>query len=100
MTTAGTFAEHLTALRLRRGMSQYQLALVSGMNHGTISKLCSGKRPNPHRVTVLCLADALRATDAERGHLLFAAGYWPDCPHVALTIARWEVDQQAAAASA
>lgn len=58
-----TFGERLRAMRLRRGLSQYQLAKDAGISQAIIQRLESGKRSDGGRLTmkvVVKLAIALR----------------------------------------
>lgn len=80
------FATLLGEERARRGLSQNQLAFEAGLVPSCISRLEAGKR-QPTRLTVEALANALALTDTGRGHLLRAAGFWPDTPAIALAIA-------------
>lgn len=56
---AGQLAEMLKAGRLDRGMSQQQLAQVSGIAIGTVRALESRRTVEPGFFTVLVLAEAL-----------------------------------------
>jgi transcriptional regulator with XRE-family HTH domain len=54
-----TLGEKITALRLRRGWSQNQLAERAGIDKGHLSKIVRGTYPNPGRTTLLKLSAAL-----------------------------------------
>ena len=86
IATAPTFAATLARLRTARGLNQGQLADASGLDHTYISRLERGTR-EPSRETVLVLAAALMASDYDRAVLQRAAGYWPDEPEAAFSIA-------------
>lgn len=45
--------------RIEKGLSQYQLAIVSGIAQQTISSIESGSRPNPGILTLYPIAQAL-----------------------------------------
>jgi len=81
--TAGTgnFADLLTRFRTERGWSQGRLALISGFDPSTVSRLESGARA-PERETVDRLADAMALPMADRDAMLAAAGFrsaaWDD----------------------
>lgn len=58
------FAENLRKIRERRGLSQNELAEMTELSQGAISKFESGKtKPNPR--TLKILADALNANRDE-----------------------------------
>ena len=86
MTAVPTFAATLARLRTARRLNHNQLADACGLDHSYISRLERGKR-EPSRETVMVLARALGLGDGDRGALLRSAGYWPDCPHAAFSIA-------------
>ena len=90
MTAVPTFAATLARLRTARRLNHNQLAHACGLDHSYISRLERGKR-EPSRETVMVLARALRLGDHDRGRLLRAAGFWPDDPVAAVTIAADEL---------
>ena len=52
----------LEQIRKHRGITQLQLALISGVPQQTISAIESGERENPGILTVIKLAAALACT--------------------------------------
>lgn len=68
--------ELLRRWRDRRRLSQFELALESGISARHLSFVENG-RSAPSRDTILRLAEALELPLRERNHLLLAAGYAP-----------------------
>ena len=52
----------LTEARIKRGMTQLQLSLASGVPQQTISAIESGERRNPGVRTIRKLADAMNCS--------------------------------------
>lgn len=77
--SAGAFADLMKAFRARRGLSQLQLASVTGYSQRHISFLELG-RSSPTRTAVLVLADALCETLEARNALLRAARFADEYP--------------------
>jgi transcriptional regulator with XRE-family HTH domain len=77
MSTRTTFAEVLTELRVRRGLSQSRLAHEAGFDHSYISRLEAGKR-EPSRETVMTLAQVMELNAFDSDRLLLAAGFRPN----------------------
>jgi transcriptional regulator with XRE-family HTH domain len=75
-TLPSAFATALREWRLRRRMSQLELALTAGSTQRHVSFIESG-RSLPGRGMVLRLAEALEVPLRERNVLLLAAGYAP-----------------------
>ena len=71
------FGQYIKHLRLRREMSQSEMARQSGVEHSYISRLESGER-EPSRATVDAIADVL-GIDHETARLV-AFGYSEDSP--------------------
>lgn len=71
------FGDVLAKLRIQRGLSMSRLGLAAGTNYSHVSRLEGGSR-QPSRPTVIALADALDATDAERHELMNSAGFAMD----------------------
>lgn len=61
-----SFAQRLRAHRLHAGLTQEQLAELSGLSLDAVSALERGSRLHPHPNTVLHLAAALQLTDDDR----------------------------------
>jgi transcriptional regulator with XRE-family HTH domain len=78
-TSGGAFADLMKAFRARRGLSQLQLASVTGYSQRHISFLELG-RSSPTRSAVLVLADALCETLEGRNTLLRAARFADEYP--------------------
>lgn len=74
--TALTFAGQLKAWRMRRRMSQLDLALRSGVSQRHVSFLESG-RARPSREMILQLSETLGVPLRERNDLLLAGGFAP-----------------------
>lgn len=64
-----SFERELRRLRRRRGLTQKQLASLTGLHHTYISKIECGKMPPPSTRSIKKLATAL-STDADRLTLL------------------------------
>jgi transcriptional regulator with XRE-family HTH domain len=79
-TAAG---ETLRAWRLRRRLSQLELANLTGVSTRHLSCLETGKA-NASRQLLLYLADELDVPLRDRNELLLAAGYAPRYPHLPL----------------
>jgi transcriptional regulator with XRE-family HTH domain len=58
-TPKTTIGQRLRAARLARGLTQAQLAAVSGVQQATLSKLESGAKTRASFTTMACLARAL-----------------------------------------
>lgn len=74
--SAGPFGGELRQHRLRRGLSQLQLALIAGTTPRHLSFLETG-RSRPGRELVLRLGEALDLSLRERNLLLNSAGFAP-----------------------
>lgn len=72
----GPFGRTLRAVRMPLRISQSRLAERVDLDHSYISLLEAGSR-QPSRDTVMRLAGALGLSDADRDHLLAAAGFLP-----------------------
>jgi transcriptional regulator with XRE-family HTH domain len=70
------FGAVLKELRERAGLSQNQLAKLSGLDHSYLSRLESGQR-HPSYDAVARLAKVLARDKQERERLFAAAGYVP-----------------------
>lgn len=81
-----TFAQQLTAFRLKRGMSMNSLSFEAALDHSHISRLEAGKRL-PTYASASALATALELTPSERAQFHAAAGLWPDEPEATLRLA-------------
>jgi transcriptional regulator with XRE-family HTH domain len=71
-----TFPEQLRSWRMRRRMSQLELALASGVSQRHLSFLERG-RSRPSRAMILQLSEALNVPLRERNELLLAGGFAP-----------------------
>jgi transcriptional regulator with XRE-family HTH domain len=81
------FGFTLSALRLKRKLSQERLAPLCGLNHGYISRLEWGSRA-PSRAAVEKIAAALQLTPEESDALFVSAGLVPsDLPQAAIVAA-------------
>jgi transcriptional regulator with XRE-family HTH domain len=58
-------ARRLTALRERRGVSQQELAIRSGLSLSQISHIEQGRVPDPRGSTISALAKALEVSCAD-----------------------------------
>jgi transcriptional regulator with XRE-family HTH domain len=80
-TAAGRpFGAMLRSWRMRRRLSQLDLAVRAGVSSRHVSFVESG-RARPSRAMVLTLAEHLAVPLRERNHLLLAAGFAPAYPH-------------------
>src|ERR1043165_5443015 len=70
----GEFAALLRACRRAAGLSQDELAELSGLNTRTISNMERGRTRAPYRNSLHRLADALRLRDEARAEFIAAAG--------------------------
>src|SRR6476661_2259509 len=70
---AGSFGGQLKALREAAGLTQDELATISGLSVHAISALERGERRRPHVETVRALSAALDLTGAARDALLASA---------------------------
>jgi transcriptional regulator with XRE-family HTH domain len=82
MTGAPAVAEHpLRRVRLRRGMTQVELAGLAGLSYSYISMIECGQRPLRRRDHVNALAAALRVAPAEIAPSMIAgSGEWAPAP--------------------
>lgn len=70
------FSALAVEIRLRKGLTQREVAHNGGLSVGYVGMIEKGWRgTRPSRRYVLKLADGLRATPAERDRLLLAAGF-------------------------
>ena len=76
MSTTATFPSRLSYWRMRRGISQLQLAMAAACSQRHVSFLELG-RTKPSRDMVLRLSAALDASLRQSNELLLAAGYAP-----------------------
>ncbi|TWG10808.1 NB-ARC domain-containing protein [Actinoplanes teichomyceticus] len=70
MSDEERFGDYLRSLRRCAGMSQEDLADISGSSVRTIRELERGRVRNPHRRTVHLIADALRLSDVVRNRFV------------------------------
>lgn len=82
-TTTNPFAQQLRKWRMRRRISQLDLAIAAETSQRYLSFLEQG-RSHPGRTMVVRLAEVLQLTLRERNGLLLAAGYAPIFPESAL----------------
>src|SRR4051794_16704334 len=82
-TPSKPFGEHLREWRMRRRMSQMDLALEAEISTRHLSFLETG-RAQPSREMVLHLSDQLEAPLRERNVMLVAAGFAPVFPERSL----------------
>jgi transcriptional regulator with XRE-family HTH domain len=83
MQNTGQIGALLRSWRQRRGLSQLQLALDSGLSQRHLSFVESGKSA-PSRHAVLTIAETLDAPLADRNLMLLAAGFAPVYPEPTL----------------
>ena len=57
--------QRIESLCLKRGFTQYQLGVMSGLNHSTLSDIMTGKRGNPKIQTLHKIALGFSMTLAE-----------------------------------
>jgi transcriptional regulator with XRE-family HTH domain len=55
-------SHNLARLRVASGLSQRQLAALSGVHYSMIGKIEMGLTPNPRTQTIIRLCDALKVT--------------------------------------
>ena len=67
------FGELLRLYRRRAGLSQEELAALSGLSSRAIAKMESGQSARPYRRSVLALADALQLAGHQRAELAQAS---------------------------
>src|SRR5882724_11109954 len=84
-----SFPALVRALRIRRGLSQNQLARQAGVDPAYVNRIERMPKDHsmPSRKVVLALWDALEATEADRERLLVAAGY---CPEIIRQAGGWD----------
>ena len=61
----GEFGRYIRELRLRKALSQRELARLSGLNHSEISRIEGGSRPTPSPESLAKLAPHLGVTHEE-----------------------------------
>ena len=61
----GDFGRYIRELRLRKALSQRELARLSGLNHSEISRIEGGSRPTPSPESLAKLAPHLGVTHEE-----------------------------------
>lgn len=71
--TPDSFANMLHFARRRSGVSQKDAALVSGMDRSYLAALENGRRSPPGLAALHRLLDAIRAPQAERAKIIYAA---------------------------
>lgn len=71
--THDTFANMLHFARRRSGVSQKDAAFASGMDRSYLAALESGRRSAPGLAALHRILDAIRATQAERAKIIYAA---------------------------
>jgi transcriptional regulator with XRE-family HTH domain len=74
---AGGFGAILRVHRTSRGLTQEELASLSGLSVRAIADMERGRTSRPYPSSVQCLADALRLSSPEREHLGRAARSTP-----------------------
>lgn len=76
-----TFGQYVRSLRLRKTLSQRELARLSGLNHSEISRIEGGSRPTPSPDSLAKLAPHLGVTHEQ---LMRRLGYLADNAHSAM----------------
>ncbi len=73
-----TFGQYIRSLRLRKTLSQRELARLSGLNHSEISRIEGGSRPTPSPDSLAKLAPHLGVAHED---LMRRLGYLADNSH-------------------
>ena len=76
-----TFGQYIRSLRLRKTLSQRELARLSGLNHSEISRIEGGSRPTPSPDSLSKLAPHLGVAHED---LMRRLGYLADNSHSAM----------------